>query len=406
MKLRKTVSAIVAAVMFVSLTACAGERTEELPESAQESAAASGQEASGVMTESEDAGTEASDRSRLGSNILVAYFSWADNAILADDVDTVASSSVIAPGNVQQLAGWVQEETGGDLFSIRVTDPYPSDWDACLSRANEERGDDARPELEENVTNLEQYDTVFLGYPNWWYGVPMALLSFLEQNDLSGKQVYLFCSHGTGGLANSVEIITQAAPGAILSDQIFDCYEEDAAGSEEEIRSWVEGLGLSKKEGTDGQENAGQQNAGQQAVAQEEQEQEEQTQEEQMQEEGEQPRRISVQFGDNTVIYELNDGTAADSLYAQLPLTIEVEDYSTNEKIFYPPQELDTADSPLAASGAGTLAYYAPWGDVVMFYGDYSENASLYELGQAVSGAELVGQMMGTVIIDVEEGQE
>lgn len=229
----------------------------------------------------------------------------------------------------------------------------------------------------------------------------MALLSFLEQNDLSGKQVYLFCSHGTGGLANSVEIITQAAPGAILSDQIFDCYEEDAAGSEEEIRSWVEGLGLSKKEGTDGQENAGQQ-----AVAQEEQEQEEQTQEEQMQEEGEQPRRISVQFGDNTVIYELNDGTAADSLYAQLPLTIEVEDYSTNEKIFYPPQELDTADSPLAASGAGTLAYYAPWGDVVMFYGDYSENASLYELGQAVSGAELVGQMMGTVIIDVEERQE
>ncbi len=403
MKLRKTVSAIVAAIMFVSLTACAGdgERTEGLPESAQESAAASGQEASGGMAESEDAGTEASDRSRLGSNILVAYFSWADNAILADDVDTVASPSVIAPGNVQQLAGWVQEETGGDLFSIRVTDPYPSDWDACLSRANEERGDDARPELEENVTNLEQYDTVFLGYPNWWYGVPMALLSFLEQNDLSGKQVYLFCSHGPGGLANSVEIIPQAAPGAILSDQIFDCYEEDAAGSEEEIRSWVEGLGLSKKEGTDGQENAGQQ-----AVAQEEQEQEEQTQEEQMQEEGEQPRRISVQFGDNTVIYELNDGTAADSLYAQLPLTIEVEDYSTNEKIFYPPQELDTADSPLAASGAGTLAYYAPWGDVVMFYGDYSENASLYELGQAVSGAELVGQMMGTVIIDAEEGQE
>ena len=284
------------------------------------------------MAESEDAGTEVSGRSGVGSNILVAYFSWADNAILADDVDAVASPSVIAPGNVQQLAGWVQEETGGDLFSIRVTDPYPSDWVACLSRANEERGDDARPELEENVTNLEQYDTVFLGYPNWWYGVPMALLSFLEQNDLSGKQVYLFCSHGTGGLANSVEIITQAAPGAILSDQIFDCYEEDAAGSEEEIRSWVEGLGLSKKEGTDGQENAGQQ-----AVAQEEQEQEEQTQEEQMQEEGEQPRRISVQFGDNTVIYELNDGTAADSLYAQLPLTIEVEDYSTNEKIFYPP---------------------------------------------------------------------
>ena len=59
----------------------------------------------------------------------------------------------------------------------------------------------------ENVENLENYDTVFLGYPNWWYGVPMALLTFLEQNDLSGKDVYLFCSHGTGGLASSVEQI-------------------------------------------------------------------------------------------------------------------------------------------------------------------------------------------------------
>ncbi|OUP19502.1 hypothetical protein B5F29_08560 [Lachnoclostridium sp. An196] len=114
-------------------------------------------------------------------------------------------------------------------------------------------------------------------------------------------------------------------------------------------------------------------------------------------------RQIAVQFGDNTVIYELNDSTAADSLYTQLPLTVEVEDYSTNEKIFYPPQELDTGDAPTAQSGAGTLAYYAPWRDVVMFYDAYSPNASLYELGQVVSGGELVGQMTGTVTIDIAE---
>lgn len=70
----------------------------------------------------------------------------------------------------------------------------------------------------------------------------MALLSFLEENDLSGKQVYLFCSHGTGGLANSVELITEAAPGAAISDNIFDCYEEEASSSEEEIRAWVNDL--------------------------------------------------------------------------------------------------------------------------------------------------------------------
>lgn len=71
----------------------------------------------------------------------------------------------------------------------------------------------------------------------------MALLSFLEENDLSGKQVYLFCSHGTGGLADSVDIIEEAAPDAEISDNIFDCYEEDASSSQGEIQSWVEELG-------------------------------------------------------------------------------------------------------------------------------------------------------------------
>lgn len=71
----------------------------------------------------------------------------------------------------------------------------------------------------------------------------MALLSFLEENDLSGKQVYLFCSHGTGGLADSVDIIEEAAPDVEISDNIFDCYEEDASSSQGEIQSWVEELG-------------------------------------------------------------------------------------------------------------------------------------------------------------------
>ena len=70
----------------------------------------------------------------------------------------------------------------------------------------------------------------------------MALLTFLEENDLSGKQVYLFCSHGTGGLANSVEIITEALPNATISDNIFDCYEEDASSSQQDIQNWVAGL--------------------------------------------------------------------------------------------------------------------------------------------------------------------
>ena len=228
--MRKTAALFLALVLSFSLAACSHASSD---------ATAS----SGAPQNTETESGTPSDAPDSAGNVLVAYFSWAENAVLADDVDAVASPSVISPGNVQQLAGWVQEITGGALFSIRVTDPYPSDWDDCLTRANRERGENARPELAENVENLDNYDVVFLGYPNWWYGVPMALLSFLENNDLSGKQVYLFCSHGTGGLANSVEIITQALPGSEISDNIFDCYEEEAPGSQAEIERWLTELG-------------------------------------------------------------------------------------------------------------------------------------------------------------------
>ena len=241
--MKKTPSLFLSIVLILSLTACGnGSEQEENTFASTESISEPDiQETSSAASEAVVSDTD-NDAEEPASNVLVAYFSWADNAVLADDVDAVASPSVIAPGNVQQLAGWVQQETGGDLFSIQVTDPYPSDWDECLERANEERGNNARPELTESVDHLEQYDTVFLGYPNWWYGVPMALLTFLEENDLSGKQVYLFCSHGTGGLANSVEIITEALPNATISDNIFDCYEEDASSSQQDIQNWVAGL--------------------------------------------------------------------------------------------------------------------------------------------------------------------
>ena len=109
---------------------------------------------------------------------------------------------------------------------------------------------------------------------------------------------------------------------------------------------------------------------------------------------------LSVTWGDKQLIYALNDSPAAAALLEQLPLTVQVEDYSSNEKIFYPPQKLDISDSPAASGGSGTLAYYAPWGDIVMFYGDFDENPSLYELGRIVSGEELLSQLDGSITIE------
>lgn len=258
--MRRWMAVTLAALMVLSLAACAGSQQEEQSASAEateQSQSASVQEEEEPASLEEPASTEQQPEDSTSaeqqteqpsdaqeSGVLVAYFSWADNAVIDGEVDAVASPSVTAPGNVQQLAQWVSERTGGDLFSIQVTDPYSSDWDACLERANQERAEDARPELTASVEQLERYDTVFLGYPNWWYGVPMALLSFLEENDLSDKQVYLFCSHGTGGLASSVEQIDEALPDSTaLSENVFDVYEEDAASSQQDILAWLEELG-------------------------------------------------------------------------------------------------------------------------------------------------------------------
>jgi hypothetical protein len=112
--------------------------------------------------------------------------------------------------------------------------------------------------------------------------------------------------------------------------------------------------------------------------------------------------QISVKADGNTTVFELNNSQAARDLYAQLPLSIEVENYSDNEKIFYPPKKLDTTDTPLADAKAGTLAYYAPWGNVIMFYSSFGSATGLYELGHAVSGSEHINGMTG--IIRIEKG--
>ena len=110
--------------------------------------------------------------------------------------------------------------------------------------------------------------------------------------------------------------------------------------------------------------------------------------------------KISVKANGKITVFELNNSTAAKDLYDQLPLNIKVENYSDNEKIFYPPRKLNTADTPMADAKAGTLAYYAPWGDVVIFYKNFGSASGLYELGHAISGSKNIPEMSGIIQID------
>lgn len=119
---------------------------------------------------------------------------------------------------------------------------------------------------------------------------------------------------------------------------------------------------------------------------------------------GEEVIQIQVQGNGHTIVFELNDSPAARSLYSQLPLTIEVEDYGSNEKIFYPPDQLEIGDTPLTEGGGeGGLAYFAPWGDVIMYYDSFGPYSGLYDLGAAVSGGEWIKELSGEILIEPAE---
>lgn len=198
--------------------------------------------------------------------ILIAYFTWADNTTVEDQdaaiqgaldhyesigdasryegVDATSSASVVVPGNAAKIAAWIQQEVGGDLFSIVAAEPYPSDYDECLDRAADEKADNARPALSTHVSNMEDYDIVFLGFPNWWYTLPMPVLSFTEEYDFSGKTIIPFCTHGTGGLSGTIRDLTAALPDDVTILDAIGIYRPDVDSSRPAVQDWIAGLDL------------------------------------------------------------------------------------------------------------------------------------------------------------------
>ena len=127
------------------------------------------------------------------SKTLVVYFSKTGEQY---------SVGNITKGNTAIVAEIIAKKVGGDLFEIEVVnDNYPNTYTQLIKFAKAEKQENARPEIKGEVKNISSYDTVFLGYPNWWSDMPMPVYTFLEKHDLSGKKVYNFCTHeGSGGV--------------------------------------------------------------------------------------------------------------------------------------------------------------------------------------------------------------
>ncbi|MEI0597003.1 flavodoxin [Brachyspira pilosicoli] len=185
--------------------------------------------------------------SNTQNKILIAYFTWSDNTVVENpdsiDVDAETSASVLSPGNAELIANWIAEETGGDLFSIKTQNKYSSDYDECLNQARKERDNNERPALVGRVNNIDDYDVIFLGFPNWWYTCPMAVFTFVESYDLEGKTIIPFCTHGTGGLSRTIRDLKNILPENCEVLEPIGVYRPEVKNSKSRVLDWLRKLG-------------------------------------------------------------------------------------------------------------------------------------------------------------------
>ncbi|WP_199172669.1 flavodoxin [Petrotoga sp. 9PWA.NaAc.5.4] len=151
--------------------------------------------------------------------ILIAYFSW--------------------DGNTKTIAEKIQSQKGGDLFEVRTAKPYSSNYQTVLREAKREQQEGMKPELITHVENMDEYDIIILGYPNWWGTIPMPIVSFLEEYDFSGKTILPFCSHGGGELGRSVSDITKLVPNAKVGRGL-PIYYSGGSDLDSKIKKWLE----------------------------------------------------------------------------------------------------------------------------------------------------------------------
>lgn len=233
---------MLAVVMIISIfTGCGSASVKNNQTTKNDSA-----EKSSDIDSSSNAITEAVQNNTDNENILIAYFSVPEN-VDTDGIDANSGASIVVKnkdvlGNMQYMAMTIQEAIGGELFRIETTEEYPLEHETLVNQAKEEQNEDARPELATHIENVEQYDIIFLGYPNWWGDMPQPLYTFLEEYDFSGKTIIPFNSHGGSGFSNTIEEIKKLQPNATVRDDGLSISRNDVAESEQEIADWVKGF--------------------------------------------------------------------------------------------------------------------------------------------------------------------
>ncbi|EKJ0954820.1 flavodoxin [Escherichia coli] len=187
----------------------------------------------------------AAENSSTPSRTLIIYFSQPEE-MKPDAVDGFSGASVLQKytpetGSTQFVAQLIQKQTDGDLYRMETATPYPRQHDELLRFAEKEQHTSARPSLKTPLPDLSDYDTIYVGYPIWWYTIPMVIYSLFEQNDFAGKTVIPFTPHGGSRLADSLRQIARMQPQARLVTRALSISRNDVSGPDvpAQVEQWV-----------------------------------------------------------------------------------------------------------------------------------------------------------------------
>lgn len=219
--MKKILTLALTLLLGLSLTACSGNNS-------------SGQTGPGINAAAQEKTSPLDTKAETGSQpqtnagnkkILIAYFS--------------------KTGNTREVANQIHANVGGDMFEIKTVDPYPADYKATVDQAKREQENNYRPKLTATVQNMDSYDVIFLGYPNWWRTMPMAVFSFLEGYNFSGKTIIPFCTHEGSRLGRSVSDLRQLCPQATILDGLA-IQGSSAKNAQNDVATWLRQIGIIK----------------------------------------------------------------------------------------------------------------------------------------------------------------
>ena len=200
----------------------AGTSSAPSSQEPQSSSTASQAPVESSQPETSEPSSEPSQEAEDSSDALVVYFSWS--------------------GNTESVANEIQAQTGADIFEIVPAEPYTDDYNTLLDIAQQEQADDARPAIADTV-DVSGYETIFLGYPNWWGDMPMIVYTFLDDYDLSGKTIAPFVTSGGSGFSNTISAIEELEPDAEVADGL-SLGSSQASNPGDAVSEWLSSIGL------------------------------------------------------------------------------------------------------------------------------------------------------------------